>query len=375
VAQRDGLILEANNRARELGIAPASLAAGARCCDVVCSAMRDQVEARVGCLTEAALKAGTPLPEVRVDVPGRDGEAAVWVTASTLSPASGVVVFHLRPGKPGDRRRRVEEGWGPDERYRARVHTLGPTRLEIGHGAVERDWLHRRPGQLLKYLIAERHRLVTSDEIAEALWPQSGPEGLGRVRQYVHALRQVVEPDRPRGAPSELIVSKPGGYGIDRTLVWIDADHFEREANAGLTLYLEGESELARPRLEEAVATYGGDFLAEDRYADWAFSERERLHELAGKALRALMSIELASRELDRAAGFAHRLADLEPLDLDVQRAYIDVCMRLGRRTEAARRYSLLQRRSRETFGQGPDFSLADIVAGQASAAAAPSTD
>ena len=60
-------------------------------------------------------------------------------------------------------------------------------------------------------------------------------------------------------------------------------------------------------------------------------------------------------------AGHARRLAAMEPFDLDVQRDFIEICMRRGRRSEAMRRYAIVRKRVKREFGQDPDFTLGDL--------------
>ena len=107
---------------------------------------------------------------------------------------------------------------------------------------------------------------------------------------------------------------------------------------------------------------YQGDFLAEDPYAEWALDERERLRELAGRALRAQVSIQVQMENLEVAADHARRLADMEPFDTDVQKLFIDLCLKRGRRSEAFRRYAVLRKRLLTSFEQEPDFDLADLA-------------
>ena len=96
-----------------------------------------------------------------------------------------------------------------------RIQTLGRTRIEADGLDLGGEWLDQRPGQLLKYLICERHSLVTSDEIGDALWPQAGPMTRNSVRHQVHVLRERLEPLRTSRARSRFIVTRRGGYMLD----------------------------------------------------------------------------------------------------------------------------------------------------------------
>jgi DNA-binding SARP family transcriptional activator len=109
------------------------------------------------------------------------------------------------------------------------------------------------------------------------------------------------------------------------------------------------------------VSLYRGDLFTENLYAEWALEERDRLRELAGRGLRALVEIARGAGDLDRAAPHARRLAAMEPFDMDVQREFIEICMRRGRRSEAMRRYAIVRKRIKREFGQDPDFTLGDL--------------
>lgn len=143
--------------------------------------------------------------------------------------------------------------------------------------------------------------------------------------------------------------------------MWIDADEFEREANAGLAAFAEGLTEPAEEHLTGALRLYRGGFLAEEPYLDWAVEERERLQELVGRALRAQVRIYEGGGRLEAAAANARRLVDLEPYDSDVLKLFIGICLKRGRRSEAFRRYALFRKGMLQAFGQEPDFDLAEI--------------
>jgi DNA-binding SARP family transcriptional activator len=232
----------------------------------------------------------------------------------------------------------------------------------VSRGPIAGDWLGQRPGQLLKFLVCERRRTVTSDQIGETLWPEAGPSESGnRLRYNVHALRSKLEPERERRGAGRFVRTPRGGYALDTARVWIDADRFEVEALAGLGAALQGRAEEAEGHLAEALTLYRGDFLAGDPYLDFALPERDRLRDLAGRALRERVRTAVALSRLDAAAEHAARLAELEPFDADAQRLVIEVCLRRGRHSEAHRRYAVYRKKLAAAFGSEPRFDLREV--------------
>ncbi len=365
LVDRDGSVLYLNQKARQMLIPtdPRAAESAWTCCELICDRLGPVVGG--GCITERVHRGDGQVAEVRMDIERERLQAAAWVTASPLEGGEQML-FHLRPGRIGDRRRRASLEWfgqaSPSHRSELQVVTLGRFGVEGPDGPLNGDWLEHRPGQLLKYLVAERRRVVASDRIAEALWPEAGPEeARNRLRYYVHALRERLEPDRGHRSPARFVVARRGAYCFDTDGVWVDADEFEREARAGLASYNQGFLAPAAIHLASAMALYQGNFLAEDPYAEWALDERERLCELAGRALRAQVDIEMQANNLEVAADHARRLADMEPFDTDVQKLFIRLCLRRGRRSEAFRRYSVLRKRLLTSFGEEPDFDLTEL--------------
>jgi DNA-binding SARP family transcriptional activator len=312
-----------------------------------------------GCLAARAVARQGPLPEIRIDMPPGGGPAtAMWVTAAAIGRTTAAI-FHLRPGDARDRRRRSDPHWlsGPE----LRITAFGRTRVDTPEGQMRGEWLQQRTGQLLKYLVCERNRVVPADVIAEALWPGGGRQGLGNVRYFMHALREKLEPHRARGQRSAFVVTVQGGYALDRRNVHIDADDYDESISAGLEAAARSDDDHAVERLREALALYRGDFVADEPYSEWALSERDRLHNLAGRALRALTKIMLRRGDLAAASEYLEQLAELEPLDGEAHRDLLAVWLAQGRRTEAARRYAIFRTRTLREFGEEPEFQLADL--------------
>jgi DNA-binding SARP family transcriptional activator len=335
-----GRLLAANGAARVV-LGPSAVP-GARCCELLGCA-------RAGCVTAHALAGESTQHQIQL----ADG-AAAW--ASTVATAAGqvAVTLHRLAGPAGLAREEL-----PPPLI---VRALGRTSVETGGEAAAEEWLGHRPGQLLKYLVCERGRVVPLEELLEVFWPNAGRAGASSVRQAIHTLRDRLEPDRPRGKPSGYVVARAGGYELAPGRVAIDADDFEARGRAGLDALQRGATERAAETLAAAARAYGGDFLADEPYAEWALAERERLRDLAVQVLRGLAEICRAEGDEDAVAEHLQRLVELEPLDLEAQRELIGRMLRRGRHSEALRRFELVRRRYKRTFGAEPPFSLSQLT-------------
>ena len=312
------------------------------------------------CLHEQARAADGPLAEVRIKLPDGAGAEAAWVTLATLDPDRRLVLTELRPADRDDRRRRNEPGWrsGPH----IDIFVLGRTHIMSTEGSLDGRWLHNRAGQVLKFLVAERHQTVYSDEIIERLWPNSDKRDARSLRYFVHVLRERLEPHGALEPPSSFVVATRGGYALDLARVWIDASAFEELVTAGLAAYARGDVTAALDQLTEGMELYRGDFLADERYADWAQHERDRLREIASNGLRVLAGHGERVGDLEAAGTSLRRLADLDPYDVDVHRGLLILHLRRGRYSEALRCYQALRRRMLTTFGEELDFALSELA-------------
>lgn len=331
----------------------AVLAARTTCCELICAHLDPPWSAE--CLTRLALagEAGS-LGEIRV----RAGGCSTWVSAANIGNGQARVLFHIRPGDPSDS---ASDPSAPA----LRIHALGRLRLEASAGPVDDEWLQQRPGQLLKYLICQRARPVANEQIADALWPDaSHRDALTRVRQYVHQLRISLEPGRSPGSRSSFIGTRRGGYALEN--VWVDADEFALRVETGLLAHADSDFVRARFELDAAHRLCRGDFLADDPYAEWTLAERDRLRDLSSRALRTLVELEVEAGRLDAAADRARALTEVDAFDVDVWRRYLELCLRRGRRSEAARQYALLKNKMRRQFGEEPEFTLTDLSAAAA---------
>jgi DNA-binding SARP family transcriptional activator len=327
---------------------------GSGCCAALgCAANTSAGELR--CLTRLAIAGPAGLPP-RPWRPADDAARAGTISADVVhAPGGALVVFDLTAPRP------VGGNTAPPPVADVHVLALGPLSIRIDGQPMDGDWLQQRPGQTFRYLLASRSGVARSEAIAEALWPDRGPAAVANVRYCVYKVREVVD---DRSLPAQSIVMRSaGGYRLDPRRLVVDVDVFGAKVLAGLEAYRARRTHAAEALLAEALELYRGDFLADDPYAEWAFTEREYLRGLAGKALGARARIALGEDRLEVAAGCLQRMAQLEPFDSQVHQLLIQVCLRRGRRTEAMRHYSQLRLRLARAFGETPDFDLAHLAA------------
>jgi DNA-binding SARP family transcriptional activator len=362
VEDRDGRLIAYNQAAKRMVGNSAALETGSNVGCAILGCNRADGPFERGCLHARARDHVGPLPELRVDLPRGAGVEAAWVAVAALEPDRDLLVTELRPGRRTDRRRRSEPHWldGPH----LRIFALGRTRLMSAESGIGGRWLDNRAGQILKFLVAERHRIAYSDEIVERLWPDAGAQDTRGLRYFIHVLRDHLEPNGAPDPPSSFVLAARGGYVLDKRRVWIDADAFERGVEAGMAARRRGDVLSALEHLRRALELYRGDFLADEPYAEWAVQERERLRQIASDALGVQASLCERMGDLAAAATSLKRLADLEPYDVPVHRDLLVVLLRDGRRSEAVRRYEALRRRVLSMFGEQLDFSLAELGPG-----------
>ena len=347
VLDDEGRLLEGNTAAeRLLGTLPEDGTTG--CCELVgCRRPGTPLESR--CISEAVRARGAVVGELLVQTPA----GGAWVTAAPLE--GGGVVLHLRTDAEA-RAGRPTSGCGSACSGRCSSRWAAPCSRATGS--------RTGPARCSSTSSPRAGGPSPPTSCSSAFWPQTdGTPAATNVRQAVHALRDRMEPERERQAPSRYIAGRRGGgYELVGGMVLVDADVFAAAAEAGLAALRDGDGPRAEAALARASALYRGDFLADEPEAEWALPERARLRTLAGRVLRALAGIRVRAGELDAASELLQRLAELEPLDVEAQRQLLTLLLRRGRRTEAARRYEVVARRFRRAFGEEPGFELAELA-------------
>ena len=157
------------------------------------------------------------------------------------------------------------------ERATLRIQSLGRFRLvRDGLPVPTTAWQSKKARDLLKILVARRGRPTTRGHVLRAALARRRP-GAARQQAVGRAGHGpgVLDPDKRY--PAEYFVpADKGSIALDLDHLELDVEAFLVEAAAAARLARSGDAATARSKLEAAEALYGGDFLEEDPYEDWA---------------------------------------------------------------------------------------------------------
>jgi DNA-binding SARP family transcriptional activator len=189
----------------------------------------------------------------------------------------------------------------------------------------------RKAQGLLAYLALPLGRAHPREKLAALLWgDMPDAQARGNLRQALSRIQKAWA-----GAAVPGMLFRGDTIALDPSAVEVDVGAFER-------LLADG-----RPgALEQAVERYRGDLLEglalpERAFDEWLTAERERLHELAIKALGRLLAHQSTTETDDQALWTARRLLELDPLEEAVHRLVMRLHSQHGRRTAALRQYQI----------------------------------
>ncbi len=243
----------------------------------------------------------------------------------------------------------------------------------FGRFSVERDgqvlppsvWKNTKTKSLLKILASERGRVFSADELIEYLWPGeelSLRSAASNLRSRVAELRKILEPSLERGEESHYILTRHGGYTLsDESACWVDTEEFSQLEERGRRAHREGDFDEAIRSFEQALSLYRGEYLAEDRYDEWAFQTRERFRERFVEVL-SLLADSLARRGQYRIAlEYLERAMTESPLDERLYRQMMVYAFCAGDRARARRAYERCRAVLERELGERPSSQTEEI--------------
>ena len=233
---------------------------------------------------------------------------------------------------------------------------LGPVEAVADGRRLEIDSARERA--LLGFLVMHANRVVSADRILDAVWGDERPEsGTKAVAFHVSKLRDALEPGRQRGAVNGVLATDPAGYVLRVEPDRINSVRFERltsEGRAGLL----ADPELARARLDDALALWHGEPYADVADEEFAQPEIRRLDELHVQALEDRLEANLALGQHAAVIDELEALVAEHPLRERLRGQLMVALYRTGRQAEALRTYGQGRRALADELGIDPGPEL-----------------
>jgi DNA-binding SARP family transcriptional activator len=213
----------------------------------------------------------------------------------------------------------------------------------------------------LAVLLLRAGRLVTLDELVDALWEHPPETAVAAVRTYLSRLRGVF--DAPPGQPRVRIDWRGGGYVFLAPAFSLDLTRFEQHTMRAADALRRADLEGAAFELRGAVSLHRGRPLSGTAASAFLEAHSVRLSEMCRDASLDLaeVTVELG-RPADAVPHLRALLAD-HPLSERGHTLLITALCRAGRRTEAVDHYRRTCRLLADELGIEPGPGLHDLGA------------
>lgn len=201
---------------------------------------------------------------------------------------------------------------------------------------------------VLAYIAVHDSRPVTRDELADAVWPESGQEeSRQNLRTALSSLRRQLDPPGREGAV----------VGSDRLHVWlckdtVTSDLAEFQRLTGLADRCRSNLEKI-PLLTEALHWIRGDALAQVTF-EWALPHQLALEEAYAAALCDAVDAMVAEDHARDAVALCKKGLTLFPLREDIHVAAIRAYGASGLSSEAIKQFETLERVLDDAWGEKP---------------------
>jgi len=237
-----------------------------------------------------------------------------------------------------------------------RFALLGP--LEVRANGSLLPLTAAKQKAILASLLLRAGEVVSTDQLIEALWPESPPaNALTALQGYVLQLRRLLEPEAGKG-DYRVLVTKPPGYELAIGLEQLDVRRFEQLFREGTELLEAGSAAKAAQRLREALELWHGSPLADFRYDSFAQPAIVRLEDQRLACLEERIAAEIA---LGRTAELGTELEALHaehPLRERLAAQRMLTLYRSGRQADALDVYQRTRERLVEELGIEPSVDL-----------------
>ena len=207
---------------------------------------------------------------------------------------------------------------------------------------------------LLSALLLHANRVVSRDDLIDAIWGETPPETASTALQgYISALRKLLGPDR--------IVTRVPGYTLGVDGDSLDARRFEELAERGKEALLGGEPLMASTHLSAALELWRGPPLADLDGLPFVRRERLRLAEIRAGMMEDRFDAQLALGADGELVPELSALVVDHPLRERLRGQLMLALYRSGRQAEALDAYRRGRRFLSDELGLEPGETLKQL--------------
>ena len=195
--------------------------------------------------------------------------------------------------------------------YALMVRTLGPFEVWRGSDPIApHDWQREKARQLFQFLLTNRGRWFSREQLADRLWPELDSESSSQsIKVVLNALNHALDPDRDAHQTPFFVTRRDNLYGLNPAAqILADVDDFNDLCTS--------------PKEEdwaEALTLYQNDYLVENVDDAWVTDQRNRLKDTFFDTAQRLLKSYLLQERWDAAIKVSH---DLLALDATFEFAY-----------------------------------------------------
>jgi len=241
------------------------------------------------------------------------------------------------------------------------VRTLGVFSVGVGDKPVsDNSARSQKLWKVFKYLLTNRHKMVTVETLIEVLWPDSGPDNPQKsLHTLMSRLRKQLNPD---GTGDSYIRFQHGCYqwnpGLPIDLDVAEFEHMITKADEAL----EEVEKLAY--LKRAVEIYCGDYLSESTYETWVLPVSNYYKRLYVRTVLDLAEVHMRTAAYDDVVALCIKAIDNEPYEESLYEQLIQALLVNGELAEAQKQYRHFTDLMQRVFGARPSEEFRSLAQG-----------
>lgn len=241
-----------------------------------------------------------------------------------------------------------------------RVRMLGEFSIALGAAKVDdKASRSRKVWLLLAYLIHNRDKTVSQEELVNVLWGNERNDNpFGALKTTLWRARRVLAALEPT-AGHELILTGEGGYRWNPKIpTQVDAEEFEALCRAGT---FSGEEELRLEQFRKAMPLYQGDFLSKLSAEPWVEPITAYYHNLYLNTVLELLPLLRASAEMGEAVRLCRMVLQIAPYHEGLYQHLMLSLLEMGDYKRAAEVYEEMRELLFSDLGILPDEASQSI--------------